>query len=185
MAIGGERAAVWSLHDKGVALMRLGDYEGAINSLKQAVETNPRNVIFLVDLGYIFEKSDRLKLAEEYYHEAHAIDPDNNIVAKYILNLRKLIQDKVESYQTKASAFNASNQLTEALNMYYAAIDVAGGRQAPWALLEIGNIYTFLNDYEKAEFYFQRAYYYLSTEEKVVMQLANFYFLRKHNLKVV
>ncbi len=61
----------------GYAYERMGDIDAAISTYKKAIEADPKDIIALHDLGMIYMKDKKLKLAKEYFSKVSSIPDDN------------------------------------------------------------------------------------------------------------
>ncbi len=62
-------------HAEGVRLLRARKLEAAVELLKSATNLEPKNVIYVTDLGYAYLKQRRLVEAESLFKQAIALDP--------------------------------------------------------------------------------------------------------------
>ena len=106
------------------------DQERAINSFQTAVEMDPDIVDAWIILGDLFSGKD-FKIAERYYDNAIAIDPEN-----------------IQAYHSKAFYLQNKNRTFEAIELY--KIINAKDPQYTDAYLNTGILYLELDSIEKA-----------------------------------
>jgi tetratricopeptide (TPR) repeat protein len=70
-----ESAAAW--HDRGVALAKNGDFEGAERSLREAVRLEPTRLSPQLNLGLVLHRAGDLDAAERELRKAVLLDPEN------------------------------------------------------------------------------------------------------------
>jgi tetratricopeptide (TPR) repeat protein len=71
-----------ALHGAGIALFKLGDYEGAISMLRRACEVDATDTDVWLTLGSCFMRTERFEEALVAFESVLAIDPDN-VVGNY------------------------------------------------------------------------------------------------------
>ena len=59
-----------------VALRRVKDIEGALNSFQEAVRLDPNDTNALINLGFTYEELNDYKSARKYYEQALNVNPD-------------------------------------------------------------------------------------------------------------
>ncbi len=62
--------------DLGIAYGQIGDYEHAEESIKKALQLNPRHPVAHNELGIIYRKTGRFESARKSYESALAVYPD-------------------------------------------------------------------------------------------------------------
>jgi len=68
---------VTSLHiDLGIAYGQIGDHERAENSIKKALQLNPRHPVAYNELGILYRKTGRFESARKSYESALEVYPD-------------------------------------------------------------------------------------------------------------
>ena len=70
-----DSAAAW--HDKGVALAKNGDLQGAEQALREAVRLEPTRPASQLNLGIVLHRSGKLDAAERELRKALLLDPKN------------------------------------------------------------------------------------------------------------
>lgn len=65
--------------DAALALVKAGQHEQAIESLKKLATAVPDNAIPPINLALVYKKLDKLELAETQLKQALAIEPDNPV----------------------------------------------------------------------------------------------------------
>jgi len=74
---------VTSLHiDLGIAYGQIGDYEHAEESIKKALQLNPRHPVAYNELGIIYRKTGRFESARKSYESALEVYPDFHFARK-------------------------------------------------------------------------------------------------------
>jgi tetratricopeptide (TPR) repeat protein len=70
-----ESAAAW--HDRGVALAKKGDLDGAERALREAVRLEPTRLSPQLNLGLVLHRAGKLDAAERELRKAVLLDPEN------------------------------------------------------------------------------------------------------------
>jgi tetratricopeptide (TPR) repeat protein len=102
---------------KGQALILMGDYAGALDSLRRAVSLDARSSLALIALGQVLESSGQINEAETHYKAALAVDALSDdaelglarasMTRKEFSSARERAQrvlDRTQSVRLKASA---------------------------------------------------------------------------------
>lgn len=94
---------------KGAALIKLGDFEGAVRSLEEALLLNENEKDIPFALGVAYYKLGNLSLSKGYFHTVLEIDP-KHAEAKGLMD----IMARLERYQvTHAEAEGENTSVTE------------------------------------------------------------------------
>lgn len=71
----------WAYHNRGVASLRLGDYEGAVEDLTQAIKLSPTSAKAFYNRGVVYQRMGQDDLARRDFETAEMLEP--GIVNKY------------------------------------------------------------------------------------------------------
>jgi len=116
----------------GVVYYRTNQIEKAITSYLKAIELNPNIAVYYENLGLAYGDLEQYNLAEDAFLKSLKIDPN----ADRCLNLAGIF------YHTKR------NDYKTALELYSQAIKI--NDKEPNYFLNLGNVYTLLNDNKQA-----------------------------------
>jgi type IV pilus biogenesis/stability protein PilW len=162
------------LNALGIAYARVGEIQKAEKFLKKAIAINPNLGEAYTNLGVLYASQQRYKEAIKYLEKAVSIDEYKN-KDKALFNLALIYLKmgnpvKYEEYMKKSIAYNPYNVLAyTSLGNYYLknkrylnAYDVyltalSNGLETPEILAGLGKTHYYLRNYEKAEFYLNKA----------------------------
>lgn len=130
-------ACVNTLHNMGTIYYRNGLKEKAFNFYKKATSLS-QNYMSYFNLGLIYCEEYQLKDALEMFNKALACNPNSSTAKTYIGKIYRLLGLGTQSIKFLEEAY--------ALNQH--SFEVCS---------ELGHTYTKIGDYEKAEFYFEKA----------------------------
>ena len=123
----------------GVFYYRTNQFEKAIKNYLKAIELNPRSALYYQNLGLAYADIGQYDQAEDAYLKSLKIEPNDD---RY-LNLAGIF------YHTKR------NDYKTALELYNQAIKI--NSKEPNYFLNLGNVYTILNDNKQADAAFAMA----------------------------
>lgn len=123
------------LHILGMAKYRKGKHEEAINYINQAIELEPENYKYKLDLGDIYKEKKQFKIALEKYNEVLHLNPKNeNAIFKAALTFQLMrifpsafrmgvqalaLNEKSNKYKLfLAKCLDEMHDFIEAINIY-------------------------------------------------------------------
>ena len=116
----------------GVLYYRTNQFEKAITNYLKAIELNPQSALYYQNLGLAYDDNGQIDQAEDAYLKSLKIDPNDD----RCLNLAGVF------YHAKR------NNYKTALELYNQAIKI--NAKEPNYFLNLGNVYTLLNDNKQA-----------------------------------
>ncbi len=125
-----ENAAL--LNNMGVAWMRLGAYDNAVNHFERAIGTEPDNNQLILHFAEAAAYAGRFEEASQALLKAAEVEPDNTDIP----------------YLHGVLAFE-QNDLVSAVNYFNEAIEAVGGK-IPQYLYSLSDVYAYMRQYEKA-----------------------------------
>lgn len=186
--VGPPRRVGTSQVERGRALERAGDIDGALNMFERAIEFNPELTVAYLGAGDIYRKRGDFRAAERHYSQATVIEP-RNFDAQYFhglsLQLLNRFAEAVRAY-LRALAIRP-NDLNPNLNIATAYLQLEEPRQAlvygvravridgdsgP-ARANLGAIYAALARYEAAVAEYQQAAELMELNPELLLNLAD------------
>ncbi len=158
-------------NDLGIAYIHLGDIEKAFYFLQKAVEREPDNLYFMINLAVAYDAGKRYGLALEIYDKVLQRKPDWKIALinkAYTLSNLKKIQDAIVIYKnllesdpgnvivlsSLAGLYARLGNFDKALDLYTRVLEKSN---YPEIYLAMGAIYELKEDYDKALKYYAEA----------------------------
>ena len=153
IAIGGDEAAVWSLHDRARILLIIGgkdNNEQAVDNLEKAVALLKSDPQISVSLAIASGRAGNYNRCADMYRIASTLDPKNHEVSLVgdLTGEPPVVAHRL--HDTGLSFFQKGN-FREALRYYDLAVAIGGERAAVWSLHDKGVALMRLGDYEEAE----------------------------------
>jgi tetratricopeptide (TPR) repeat protein len=98
--------------EKGIELFNKGDFNGAVDVLKQVVKSNENDVIALYNLGLAYEKLNQNKDAIKYFEKAIKVCGKiiNDAVVKKYSDANYTLTDDLKAYDKELEAAYSSIQ---------------------------------------------------------------------------
>ncbi len=142
-----------SLLPLGERQFRIGDYDGAIDAYKRALELDPESIILHYRLGYVYTQSGKLSEAEIHLRHALEIEPDFAPALACLGYVYRRIGEKMPAgVERNLKLDQASSLLSQALKISPKLIDEEG--ESWWGSL--GGLYRRRGQIDDAIFAYQK-----------------------------
>lgn len=157
----------------GLGYSRLKRNEDAVTALQHAVALNPKHVNALSALGSTYDSMKRYKESDSAYEAALKIDPHDALVLNnYAYSLAErgeqlqralaMSKESLEKDSTNAAYLDTYGWIFFRLGKYedacnYISKAVQSGEASPVVYEHLGDVYSKLNNIEKAKEYWQKA----------------------------
>ncbi len=158
-------------NDIGIAYVNLGDLEKGFYYLQKAVEKDPNNVYYMLNLAVAYDAGKRYGLALELYDKILRIKPDWEVALidkAYTLSNLKKVREAIDIYEgllrknphdvivlsSLGGLYARLGKFDKALEFYRKVI---AERNYPEIYLAMGAIYEFKEEYDKAMEYYSEA----------------------------
>ena len=177
IAIGGDEAAVWSLHDRARILLIIGgkdNNEQAVDNLEKAVALLKSDPQISVSLAIASGRAGNYNRCADMYRIATTLDPKNHEVSLVgdLTGEPPVVARRL--HDTGLSFFQKGN-FREALRYYDLAVAIGGERAAVWSLHDKGVALMRLGDYEEAAKVLEKCQNLLPDSAIITLDLANVY----------
>jgi len=151
--LGGDKLAVWSLHDKARIMLLIGDTKNVTAAgtiLEKAERILPKNAQIQASLGVAYGRFGYYKGALARYEAALKLDP-NNYEAQIITPLDSPAEERAHKLHDKGLELMTAGKPYESLRYYEAAVAVAGDEEkAGWSIHDKGMALLSLGLYPEA-----------------------------------
>jgi CHAT domain-containing protein len=145
---GSPRRIALTFHTLGITYFNLGDYEKSLKSYQESLKINGKTIELLNDIGFLFIEIKNYSEAEKYFKESLQMAKENERTIDMRRSLNGL--GKIES--DRKNYREALNYLQESLKF-----TDAGKNEESQILLNQGEVYYLLKDFQAAENTFEKA----------------------------
>ncbi len=150
--MGGDRGAIWSIHDRARIFVDIGDSENlskAIASLQKATRILPNNAQVHASLALAFGRMGLYKYCLDEYLRAYTLDP-NNYEAKIIEPLDLPPEERAHRLHDQGLDLLKQSKPRESLRFYEAAVALIGEKAGAWSLHDKGMALAQMGRYPEA-----------------------------------
>jgi len=175
------------LNNLGIVHAHLKDYNKALICFNQVIEKNPKTIDAYINIGHVLSTLDRYEEALENVNRALENSPLNQLALinkgillvkmnrleeakanfEYLLNI---YPNSVKAYNNLAEIYKRTKEYSKAIELALKAVDLDNSFNVPYATL--AEIYSELNQIEKAKFYLSKALQLGYSKEEVLQDIS-------------